>query len=428
MPRGRAFFLVILISISALSYWSFDSHIRPAFSSATSGFSQAPTAPVDHIDHNVMGGDGSILLVSAFYPVSKSKHTMGDYSKWLSHFLTPITTPIYFFTTPEMEPIIRKLRGNLPITINTTYLSAFDTPPLEGMREKYEEMRKLDREKSRHSTELYSIWTAKPFFLDEGVKNTKGKFEYAFWTDAGSFRKPHQFTAWPDAQRVKDVWAEGSKQSGTRPEDLFFVPVFEPPHGSMQYWNEAMGPVDNEFSEGSFFGGTAHTIRWWQDIYYAYHDAYLARGVFVGKDQTLMNALLMLNPKRIITVWFLDTSPPRSSDLEKRSIGSEDSHSLAKRAETSSLGLCDDAWYYYQFFLASKAEQRVMAEQWSREWISLWNKFSPWKSYWWTGNAKDLEDEGRGPCRVTRVWSIERLLKERVFGEGWSAPPSTIHS
>lgn len=167
-----------------------------------------------------------------------------------------------------------------------------------------------------------------------------------------------------------------------------------------------------------------------------------------------MNALLMLNPERIITVWFLDWARHSSDDseLETRSIESGNSHGLAKRADPSSLGLCGVSWYYYQFFLASETEREVMSHQWNNDWTSLWHKFRPWKSYWWTvrsisqllhfsffmflfhfiltsqRNPKEFQKEGLGPCRLTRVWAMETFLKERVFGEKWSAPPSTIHS
>src|ERR1700722_18913986 len=56
------------------------------------------------------------------------------------------------------------------------------------------------------------------------------------------------------------------------------------------------------FLTGSFFGGSAQTIKWWRSIYFNYHDRYLSREVFVGKDQTLINALFLLNPRRIISV------------------------------------------------------------------------------------------------------------------------------
>jgi hypothetical protein len=246
---------VLLISIGVLSYISFDSYIKPI----VIGVPQPPPTPVPVHNDDSTTPPPTILLVSAFFPLSKSKHSISDYKAWLSRFLQPITTPIYFFTTPDMAPLIQSLRGDLPITINTTYLSPFDIPPLkdspatdEGydIRDKYQQMWSWDREKRRHNPELYAIWTAKPYFLDEGLRNSDIAYDYAFWTDAGSFRDPHSYTLWPDPKRVREVWGEGSKGSGTREEDLLFFPMWGPPHPSMQYWSEGMGPIDNEFSEG----------------------------------------------------------------------------------------------------------------------------------------------------------------------------------
>lgn len=277
MPRTRAFVLVLLISLGVLSYMSFDAYIRPAVvgiswpdSKGTvvtrpNNTSQTPAnpRPITHPSPN-------ILLVSAFFPLSKSKHSMSDYSSWLSRFLKPIKTPIYFFTTPDMEPLIRQLRGDLPITINTSYVSPFDIPPLSGdMKQKYEEMWNWDREKHRHSPELYAVWSGKPFFLDEGLRNAEAllpptyphpHYKYAFWSDAGSFRDSHDYSTWPDPARVEEVWDEGSKKSGTKADDLLFFPMWAPPHTSMQFWGAGMGPIDNEFSEGEFF--TLTLISW----------------------------------------------------------------------------------------------------------------------------------------------------------------------
>lgn len=114
-------------------------------------------------------------------------------------------------------------------------------------------MHDWDREKKRHSPELYSVWNSKPYFLDEAVKNARmrGKvYDYAFWNDAGSFRSESHCTAWPDARRVDEVWDEGSGRSGQMKEDLLFFPITGVPHRSMRSWDENMGPVDSEFSEG----------------------------------------------------------------------------------------------------------------------------------------------------------------------------------
>ena len=252
MPRTRAFVLVLLISFSIISYFSFDAYVKPMFIGVpTPAHSSAPTVLHDPHSHP----SPSILLVSAFFPFPKSKHPLSAYKSWLARFLQPITTPIYFFTTPDMVPMIQSLRGDLPIIINTTFASPLDIPPLKnglGTGEKYEEMWAWDREKHRHNPELYAVWTAKPYFLEEGLRNSKTNYDYAFWTDAGSFRDPHSYSSWPDPQRVKEIWEEGSRDSGTAVEDLLFFPMFKPPHSSMQYWSEGMGPIDNEFSEGWF--------------------------------------------------------------------------------------------------------------------------------------------------------------------------------
>lgn len=256
MPRTRAFALVLFVSLAVLSYISFDAYIKPVVIGIPSPAHSTAPLPIHHLDPTTP----SVLIVSAFFPLSKSKHSISDYNGWLSRFLQPITTPIYIFTTPDMGPIIQSLRGDLPITINTTFQSPFDIPPLKDgliggktFREKYEEMWGWDREKHVHNPELYAIWTAKPYFLDEGMRNSKGNYDYAFWNDAGSFRESHMYSSWPDPKRVKEIWEEGTRESGTSPEDLLFFPMWELPHSSMQYWSESMGPVDNEFSEGQFF-------------------------------------------------------------------------------------------------------------------------------------------------------------------------------
>lgn len=197
-----------------------------------------------------------VLLVSALFPLVKSKHTKEDYAEWLSKFLGPITTDVYFFTTPDLEPLIRKARGNKLITINTTYDSPFSIPPLKGLESTYVAMHVKDREKKYHSPELYAVWNGKSFFLNEAVKmvESEGKvYDYAFWNDAGSFRHEHRYQNWPDAGRVEGVFHEGSELTKTNQEDLILFPIAVMPDKDVAAWQEDMGPVDNEFSEGVYF-------------------------------------------------------------------------------------------------------------------------------------------------------------------------------
>jgi len=207
------------------------------------------TLVIDSPPIQISNSTTSILLVSALYPLAKSKHTSADYARWLSLFLSQIQTDVYFFTTPEMASLVRDVAvvHSRSITINTTYSSPCDIPPLLGLRGHYERMHALDRERARHSPELYAVWNAKPFFLSEAVRNTADAgYHYAFWCDAGSFRREHRYAVWPDPDRVDGLWREAG-------EDMLFLPIESAPGPAYRGWKADMGPVDVDFSEGAQF-------------------------------------------------------------------------------------------------------------------------------------------------------------------------------
>ena len=244
LPRPRVLLLTAILTLCILSYSFYD---------APSYGHYLPDAP-DVLPAGEIQ-PAQILLVSAFYPLSKSKHTHEEYDVWLSRYLSRVSTHIYFFAPPDIEPTIRRLRGDLPMTLNTTYASPYDIPPLVGMREMYESMHALDPEKAIHSPELYAVWTSKSFFLDEGLRNMKKsgvKYDYAFWNDAGSFRDDQEFDQWPGAHRVPEIFEIGSRLTGTPRKDLFFMPISGPPPYSMRFWKEKDGPKNagNAISEG----------------------------------------------------------------------------------------------------------------------------------------------------------------------------------
>ncbi|KAJ7707135.1 hypothetical protein B0H16DRAFT_1266329, partial [Mycena metata] len=303
-----------------------------------------------------------ILLVSAFFPLLKSKHSVHEYEEWLTKYLEPITTDIYFYAPVVMAELIRKCRGDMPIIIDTTYSSPFEIPPLREFREQYNAMHAQDRERARHSPELYAVWNAKPFFLDKGVQalSRAGRdYDYAFWNDAGSFRTSHKYQDWPDPERIREIWEEGSVLTGEKEDDLLFFPITGLPDASLRFWEQDNGPVDVEFSEGSFFGGTPSAIAWWHHTFYAYHDHHLKLGIFIGKDQTLINALFLLFPSRIITVWLGDPQAPEYIET-------------LRLTDKGALGNCGPEWFYYQFWLAQLSEQRAMHRIWQARWSWCW--------------------------------------------------------
>lgn len=202
-----------------------------------------------------------ILIVSALFPLAKSKHTHEEYRNWLGQFLGRISTDVYFYAPPSLEQVVRGTRppatsaGNNDnsttkfwMHLNTTYESAFSIPPLRGQEEAYNAMHAKDREMKRHSPELYAVWNAKPFFLNEAVLDMKERFgkeyDYAFWVDAGSFRGEHYYADWPNPREVEKVMNAGAK-------DSILFPIQYLPSYKFRSWTADMGPIDADISEGT---------------------------------------------------------------------------------------------------------------------------------------------------------------------------------
>jgi hypothetical protein len=130
-------------------------------------------------------------------------------------------------------------------------------------------------------------------------------------------------------------------------------------------------------------------------VFYAYHNAYLDYQFFVGKDQTLINALAILFPSRFITVWLNDPAAPAQQDF--RPLHGE-----------SALGSCGPQWFYYQWWLASEHERATISRLWTKEWRWSWD-------WWRKGNS----------CKMTRVLPMQRMLEAR-FNTGWTPPKRTL--
>ncbi|KAF8627780.1 hypothetical protein AX17_006145 [Amanita inopinata Kibby_2008] len=373
---NRILFLACIVCL-ILFYTTFTNNARLKRIPTRESPSAVPRTNVTHTPR--------VLLVSALFPLAHAKHSQSEYAEWIKNFLGTVTTDVYFFTPPELEATVRAARpAHLPITINTTFYSPFSVPPLRGLEPVYEKMHTKDRERFRHSPELYAVWNAKPYFVSEAVNNLPPDdiYDYVFWNDAGSFRERNYFRTWPDPSRIADVWEEGAASSGVSQSELLFFPIAGYPHTRHKYWTESMGPLDVEFSEGSFFGGSPRALSWWSRAFYAYHDHYLSLSYFIGKDQTIFNALFLLFPERIITVNFDD----------------------APLVDRGPYATCGWGWWYYQFWLANEEDRQSTREMWLDRLAGGWA--------WW---------RGRVPCTLAEVVPMKKLL-ERRFGRAWSPP------
>ncbi|KIL63989.1 hypothetical protein M378DRAFT_51081, partial [Amanita muscaria Koide BX008] len=296
-----------------------------------------------------------ILLVSALYRLSHSKHSDSDYAYWLKSFLGQISTDVYFFTSPDLSSLVLSSRPSPhPLYINTTFQTPFSVPPVHNLSSVYTTQHDdLDPERSHHSPELYAVWNAKPYLVTQAIENLErqGKtYDYVFWNDAGSFRYTHWYDVWPEPARVEQVWEEAATSlrgrddgaSGVEKKDLVFFPIAGFPWFVHRWWEERHGPLPVDFSEGSFFGGSPSAMHWFSHVFYTYHDHYLSRSLFIGKDQSIYNSLFLLFPDRFITV---SSAEVTGMDINLGTV-------------------CCRQWWYYHFWFGSEKGGQKAIESW----------------------------------------------------------------
>ena len=260
---------MVLISVGIFYYYS----DRFLFSSSSQDFVAVPGALRGDGDAGSVSPDlathtGEVLLVSAFFPLNHTHHPDQAYEKWIGNFLRTIQTPIYFFTPPEFSPLVRKQRGSLPITINSSYTDPFDVPPVQGLHDVYYKMHRQNKDRRGEGAGLYALKTAKPWLLTEAVKNYERRLpsgskpiEYAFWVDIRSFRDGLVVHDWPNVERVKEVFKEGAEAAGRSENELVFFPMNDVPNLTMQWWEEDMGPFYRNFAQGTSLRSNIHVFR-----------------------------------------------------------------------------------------------------------------------------------------------------------------------
>ena len=190
-------------------------------------------------------------------------------------------------------------------------------------------------------------------------------------------------------------------------------------------------------------------MSWYADLFYAYHDHYIMTSpssvashphappnntstgpplfYFVGKDQTLINALFFLHPHRFITV----VSPANQALLPSpcsatwtcawqtlKGVKATATSKLWEKLRGKSGGLCGDEWFYYQFWVAAKQERRDMKRVWNER---LWGIEELLR-----GPGEKEEDGQEKGCPLTGVVTIEGVLR-RLFGVDWEVPGSSVH-
>ena len=126
----------------------------------------------------------STTVVTAYYPLARSKHSKEEYQAWYRNFFKCVTADVVCFCPSEFESEFKSLaRTNHRIIVKE--FNSFDMMS-PSMMNVWNTFHLIDPERHIHSPELYAVWSAKQECVREAIKITSS--DIYIWCDIGCFR------------------------------------------------------------------------------------------------------------------------------------------------------------------------------------------------------------------------------------------------
>jgi hypothetical protein len=225
-------------------------------------------------------------IVTAYFRLNKSKASPEKYNAWMSNMLAN-PNPMVIFCDEASREFIAEQRAPFPsatLIVVTSFKEFYSYQYAMSFVKHYEK----DREQHvGHSALLYMIWSEKSHFLKRAIEMDPFRTHYFLWVDIGCFRNAPQTQQWPNPIRVADQDIKKvlllSVQPFTSAEltctDVYDLPLF-------QFVNRI---------GGTMFGGGKTALLRWHDLYYSMLRHFVMIDRFIGKDQSIMNSVYLLN-------------------------------------------------------------------------------------------------------------------------------------
>lgn len=219
-------------------------------------------------------------VVTCYFQI-RSKHPISHYMEWMKNMLEKKTPMVIFCDEASYSIILAK--RTYPTKIIVTTLEQFHSYKyIDTYRANYE----IDHEKF-HSPELYLIWAEKIHFMKLALEMNPFQSDYFLWVDIGCFRDPF-FLWWPSKHRIKE-------QNFSKLLVLCIDPFTEE---EMQCTKETLPSFLKINRLGAtIFGGGKEVLLRYHDLYYEMIEYFISIDRFIGKDQSILNSIYLLNPE-----------------------------------------------------------------------------------------------------------------------------------
>ena len=213
--------------------------------------------------------------------------------QWLANFLNNVQCNLVFYTDEGLVDGLRTMRGKLPgkfVTLPRDEWTGFK----KYGRKFWEGQRNIDPEASIHSADLYAIWYEKKEFVRRAMELYPDCTKF-IWCDAGAFRN--------EMITVRDLVHFGCSPYRILPGKMTLLQVF--PFTSKEIASHAadgVGQFDGDRVGGGIQAGDREAWSKWSELYDEKMALMHEMSKFIGKDQTVMGAVVLSNPELVYTV------------------------------------------------------------------------------------------------------------------------------
>lgn len=227
-------------------------------------------------------------VVTAFYPLGKSKHGVARYHEWLRLFCA-IPCQLVVFTDAESAPLIRSARGDRPTVIHERPFDSW-TITTPAMMEMWRRQMARDPERDIHSPELYAVWALKQEAVMEVIATNPFQSRWFIWCDIGIQRQPmvqSWYETFPNVETCDALVPPGR---------MTFLEVASIPEPIVATWKSTgkyTGPAPSISLGGGCIAGDAAAWQEFSRVYVRTLTEWDAVGRFNGKDQLVFFHMLV---------------------------------------------------------------------------------------------------------------------------------------
>lgn len=232
-------------------------------------------------------------FVSAYYKVpNKYKDRPDVYLEWATNIVRYVRRAQFvIFSTGEALTLLQKLaKDNTNIHFVDLPMEQFKTAQY---LEKLKQQKDLDPEQGLHTVELYMIWNEKPHFVERAIDLNVYNSTHYCWIDIGCVRDSRLSSVMLDFPNSSSLAYLGQKDKmcvlGIKPRNL-------------KYFKQLDRPFTIYAIAGGFMFGSKSQFKMYIERYRNLFEKCIQQDIFVGKEQNLINHLVVEYPQDFMIV------------------------------------------------------------------------------------------------------------------------------